>query len=102
MDPELYRSLIALKHSNEDISKLELTFSFNENGKIIELKENGRYISVTNENKLEFIMAYSDFKTNKQLEHQSRMFRKGLTRVLNRGWLEMFNHDELNLMISGK
>jgi ubiquitin-protein ligase E3 C len=47
-------------------------------------------------------MAYSDFKTTRQLEVQSRMFRKGLTRVLNRAWLEMFNHDELNLMISGK
>jgi len=47
-------------------------------------------------------MAYADFKVNKQLEPQSRMFRRGLTRVLNKGWLQMFNHDELNLMISGK
>jgi hypothetical protein len=38
-------------------------------------------------------MAYTDYKLNKQLDLQSRMFRKGLTRVISRSWLEMFNHD---------
>jgi hypothetical protein len=48
---------------------------------VIELKEMGSTIAVT-----EYIL-------NKQLDLQSRMFRKGLTRVISRSWLEMFNHD---------
>lgn len=47
LDPELYRNLIEFKHSKDDISELHFTFSFVENGKTIELRENGRNIPVT-------------------------------------------------------
>ena len=67
----------------------------------MELKENGRNISVTNSNKLEFVLAYADYKVNREFQQQGRLFRRGFTEIIQEAWMEMFNYEELNLMISG-
>lgn len=55
LDPDLYRSLSYIKHYDGDVSKLDLTFSSDEDrmGKVVthELTPGGRAIPVTNENK---------------------------------------------------
>lgn len=59
LDRELYRSLTYIKHHDEDIEDLDLTFSVDEEclGRLIthELVPGGRAVPVTNENKLVFI-----------------------------------------------
>lgn len=68
MDKEIYNNLLYLKHTEEDITNLELYFTVDlkVNGKeeIYYLKVRGDKIKVTNENKMEYIMLYSDYLLN--------------------------------------
>lgn len=55
LDQDLYRSLTYIKHFQEDVQELDLTFSVDEDymGKIVthELMPGGKAIAVTNETK---------------------------------------------------
>ena len=50
---------------------------------------------------MDFIMAYADFKCNKQIEEKTRLFRRGFLKVIRPEWLTMFSNQELNSIISG-
>jgi ubiquitin-protein ligase E3 C len=50
---------------------------------------------------MDFVMSYSHFKCNTQLEEKTRAFRKGFLKVMKPEWLTLFNNQELNLIISG-
>lgn len=65
------------------------------------MKPNGKSIDVTEENKLEYIILLSDFKLNKQIQSAVKNFKEGFNKIINTDWLNMFNHDELQLVISG-
>lgn len=67
----------------------------------MELKPNGRNISVTNENRLEYIQRLADLKLNVQLKKQCAAFRDGLNSVVPILWLKLFNHKELQVIIGG-
>lgn len=60
-----------LKHTTSDVDSLYLTFSVIENyfdkPFVVELKENGHQIAVTNENKIEYIMLYANYLLNKRI-----------------------------------
>ncbi|KRX01861.1 HECT-domain-containing protein [Pseudocohnilembus persalinus] len=111
LDKDQYKSLMYLKHMKDDILDLDLNFSIDEQHKNkqtgqfetkkIELKPQGDIIPVTNENKLEYIMLYADYKLNKSTQKQVKAFRDGFTQTVNQQWLMMFNHEELQLLISG-
>lgn len=57
-----------------------------------ELKPGGEQIAVTNENKMEYIMLYSDYILNQRAKEQAKVFRDGFITVVNDKWLQMFNH----------
>jgi ubiquitin-protein ligase E3 C len=84
---------------------LELTFAINssEFGEIqtIELKPNGKNITVTNDNKIEYIHLLADFKLNKQIHDQVMAFRNGMCDILDLDLLRLFNFNELQSLISG-
>lgn len=71
LDPVLYKNLISLKNYIGDVSDLGLDFTavqsdFGTN-KIEELKPNGTNITVTNQNRIEYIHLMADYKLNKQV-----------------------------------
>ncbi|XP_057983844.1 E3 ubiquitin-protein ligase UPL7 isoform X2 [Malania oleifera] len=105
LDPELYRNLMYVKLYDGDVKELSLDFTINEEsyGKhhVIELKPGGKDVSVTNENKLQYIHAIADYKLNRQLLPLSNAFYRGLTDLISPSWLKLFNASEFNQLLSG-
>ncbi|PON56137.1 HECT domain containing protein [Parasponia andersonii] len=105
LDPELYRNLIYVKHYDGDVKDLFLDFTVTEEsfGKrhVIELKPGGKDISVTNENKMQYIHAIADYKLNRQMLPFSNAFYRGLTDLISPSWLKLFNAREFNQLLSG-
>ncbi|KAL1199296.1 E3 ubiquitin-protein ligase UPL7 [Cardamine amara subsp. amara] len=105
LDPELYRNLMYIKHYDGDLKELCLDFTVTEEfcGKmsIIELKPGGKDISVTNENKMQYIHAMADYKLNRQIVPFSNAFYRGLTDLISPAWLKLFNAHEFNQLLSG-
>jgi len=104
-DPTLYKNLILLKHKNDVADKLNLTFSVDETsyGKstTIPLKVNGDQIEVNESNKLEYISLFCNYKLNLQIDKQSQAFLSGLKSTIDPYWIKLFNHEELQIVISG-
>ena len=67
----------------------------------MELKPNGRNISVTDENRIEYIHLVANYKLNRQINKQVSEFRAGLVNVIDLEWLRMFDANELRILISG-
>ncbi|KAJ0245655.1 E3 ubiquitin-protein ligase UPL7 [Hirschfeldia incana] len=105
LDPELYRNLIYIKQYEGDLQELCLDFTVTEEfcGKmsVTELKPDGKDISVTNENKMQYIHAMADYKLNRQIVPFSNAFYRGLTDLISPAWLRLFNAHEFNQLLSG-
>ncbi|KAK3089067.1 hypothetical protein FSP39_000528 [Pinctada imbricata] len=105
LDPELYRNLLFLKTYEGDVSELGLDFTAVNNDfgqtKVEELKPGGRNIPVTNFNKIEYIHLMADYKINRQIRTHCIAFRRGMADLINLEWLRMFDHHELQTLISG-
>ena len=61
----------------------------------------GDTIAVVNSNRMEYIHCLADYYLNRQLENQFIAFREGLCSVVPQEWLSMFDHHELQVLISG-
>ncbi|KAF3456410.1 hypothetical protein FNV43_RR01060 [Rhamnella rubrinervis] len=105
LDPELYRHLIFLKHYKGDVSELELYFVIvnNEYGeqREEELLPGGKNQHVTNETVITFIHLVANHRLNYQIRQQSSHFLRGFQQLIQKGWIDMFNEHELQLLISG-
>lgn len=105
LDSELYRSLMQLKHYEGDVEDLCLDFTLTEElgGKRIvhELRPGGKNISVTNENRMQYVHAMADFKLNRQILPFSNAFYRGLSDLISPSWLSLFNANEFNQLLSG-
>lgn len=67
-----------------------------------DLKDNGDDISVTQENKYEFIDLYANFLLNKSVEKQFHAFYKGFQMVVDESPLDLlFRPEEIELLICG-
>jgi len=104
-DPLLYKNLMLLKHGKDVAEKLGLTFSIDEMAfgqqRTHLLKPNGDKIDVNESNKLEYISLYCEYKLNKQIDRQSLAFLDGLRSTIDLTWIRLFNHEELQHVISG-
>lgn len=62
---------LLLQHYDGDVKELSLDFTVTEEslGKrhVIELKPGGKDVSVTNENKMQYVHAIADYKLNRQV-----------------------------------
>ncbi|XP_052728708.1 E3 ubiquitin-protein ligase UPL7 isoform X2 [Vigna angularis] len=105
LDPELYRNLMYVKNYDGDVTELCLDFTVTEEslGKryVVELKSGGKDISVTNENKMQYMHAMADYKLNQQMLPFSNAFYRGLTDLISPSWLKLFNASEFNQLLSG-
>ncbi|KAG5043836.1 hypothetical protein JHK87_007751 [Glycine soja] len=105
LDPELYRNLMYVKNYDGDVKELSIDFTVTEEslGKmyVVELKSGGKDISVTNENKMQYIHAMADYKLNQQILPFSNAFYRGVTDLITPSWLKLFNASEFNQLLSG-
>lgn len=105
LDPEMYRNLLFLKNYSGNVEELSLNFTVVNNdlgeSQVVELKPGGRDIPVTTSNRISYIHLVADYRLNKQIHRHCVAFRAGLSDVINLDWLRMFDHNELQVLISG-
>ncbi|XP_060881517.1 ubiquitin-protein ligase E3B [Metopolophium dirhodum] len=105
LDNELYRNLTSVKHHEGDVSDLDLTFSVVDNhlGELTthDLIPGGRVISVTNQNKINYVHLMAHYVMHTQIKAQTAAFIKGFKYVINPEWLSLFSTPELQKLISG-
>lgn len=105
LDPLMYRNLLSLKNYDGDVVELGLDFTIviDEFGqtRVEELKPNGANITVTNQNRIEYIHLMADYKLNTQIRKQCYFFKQGLANVISLDWLRMFSNHEVQVLISG-
>ncbi|XP_077295148.1 HECT and RLD domain containing E3 ubiquitin ligase 4 isoform X2 [Arctopsyche grandis] len=98
------QSLLDYKGSDvEDVFGLYFEISRDIYGtvKVFQLKENGGNISVTNENKEEFVNLYVDFIFNKSIEKKFDAFYKGFYKVCSGRVFKLFQPHELMTFVVG-
>ncbi|KAF2264642.1 hypothetical protein CC78DRAFT_616562 [Lojkania enalia] len=66
-----------------------------------ELKPGGANISVTNQNRLVYISYMARHRLQNQPYLQTTSFLRGLSTMIQPSWLSMFNHSELQTLVSG-
>ncbi|VVC29410.1 IQ motif, EF-hand binding site,HECT domain [Cinara cedri] len=105
LDNDLYRNLTSVKHYEGDVSELDLTFSVVDNhlGQLTthDLIPGGRIISVTNQNKINYVHLMAHYVMHTQIKAQTASFIKGFKSVINPEWLALFSTPELQKLISG-
>nr|XP_022916768.1 E3 ubiquitin-protein ligase SMURF1 isoform X2 [Onthophagus taurus] len=104
VDPELHRSLTWMLENNIN-GVLDTTFSVENNSfgviKVHELKPSGATITVTEENKREYVKLYVNYRFMRGIEQQFLALQKGYTELIPLALLRPFDERELELVISG-
>lgn len=62
---------------------------------------NGRNIQVTNDNKMEYVEKLTYFKLYQCIQKQTDAFLEGIYELIPKDLISIFNHKELELLISG-
>ncbi|KAF0392672.1 E3 ubiquitin-protein ligase HUWE1 [Gigaspora margarita] len=104
IDLEYYNSLVWML--NNDITNVvDLTFSVVTNDfgeeKVIDLKPNGSNITVTDENKREYVMLVTEQRLTLAIKDQIENFLAGFHEIIPAHLISIFNEQELELLISG-
>ncbi|CAG8435448.1 9145_t:CDS:10 [Ambispora gerdemannii] len=105
LDPDLYQGLIFLKNYKGNVEELSLNFTvvdkeFDES-RAIDLIPRGSETTVTEENRLAYIFRMANYRLNTQISWQCKAFFNGLKDLIDEKWLQMFNQQELQILIGG-
>jgi hypothetical protein len=104
-DAEYYKNLKWLLET--DISGMDecFTFSYEEDKfgllEVKELIENGRNIPVTEDNKFEYVQKLCYAKLYEEIKPQIEAFNAGFYEIIPQKMVTIFDHRELELVISG-
>ncbi|KAF2036569.1 hypothetical protein EK21DRAFT_51949 [Setomelanomma holmii] len=114
LDEELYQGLHKLKIYSGDVEDFSLNFTVTDNivvnhttspkkTKAIEreLRPDGANTPVTNQNRLVYISYMARHRLQNQPFQQTAAFLRGLGQMVQPSWLSMFNHSELQTLVSG-
>ncbi|KAF9049777.1 hypothetical protein BJ165DRAFT_1608842 [Panaeolus papilionaceus] len=103
VDPEYYKSLCWILEN--DPTLLDLTFSVEADefgvNRIVSLKEGGETISVTQENKREFVQLSAQYRLYSSIKDQIESLSNGFYEIIPKDLITIFNEQELELLISG-
>lgn len=103
VDPDLWRGITWMQQN--DVSCLMYHFSVDDErfGVVqeYELKEGGRNIEVTNENKDEYIELLTQWRIVKRVQEQMQAFMSGLFEIIPKRLLDIFDNREIELLIGG-
>ena len=106
LDAELAGSLDFLKRYDGDVEgDLCLTFSIDTeefgSRSTVELRDGGRAMAVTADNRIEYVHLVADYRLNQQIAIQTKAVLSGMHAVVPQGWLRLFNRPELQRLIGG-
>ncbi|ORX47544.1 HECT-domain-containing protein [Piromyces finnis] len=105
LDENLYKGLLFIKNYQGNIEDLSLTFAIDDEqfgrAESVDLITNGSQIPVTDGNKIQYIYHMANYKLNTQINLQCKAFFRGLCDLIEPRWLQMFNQQELQTLISG-
>lgn len=105
--PQVAKSLKAIlmydKDDIKDVMGLTFTADYESWGTTvwIELKEGGKDIEVTNDNKEEYVELFIDFMMNKSIERWFASFKKGFDKCCRGEILPMIEPEDLEMLICG-
>ncbi|CCD23281.1 NEDD4 family E3 ubiquitin-protein ligase NDAI_0B02460 [Naumovozyma dairenensis CBS 421] len=104
VDADVYNSLNWMLENSID-GVLDLTFSADDErfGEVVtvDLKENGRNIEVTDENKKEYVELFAQWKIVDRVQEQFRAFMDGFNELIPEDLVTVFDERELELLIGG-
>jgi E3 ubiquitin-protein ligase HUWE1 len=104
VDPAYYKSLVWML-DNDITDIIDLTFSIEVDdfgtNKIIDLKPNGRHIPVTEANKHEYVSLITEQRLVLAIKDQVNAFLEGFHDIIPEQLIQIFNEQELELLISG-
>ena len=104
VDPDYYKNLKWML-DNDIEGVLDLNFSDTQNffgeTKTVDLIKNGRNVSVTNVNKLDYVNLITAHRMTDAVKDQLEAFIEGFTKVVDRDIIGVLNASELELLISG-
>ncbi|QPG76435.1 hypothetical protein FOA43_003824 [Brettanomyces nanus] len=104
LDPDYYKSLLWMLENNiTDIIVETFSVEADDYGehKIIDLKENGRGIAVTEKNKQEYVRLIVEYRLLTSVKDQMDNFLEGFYQIIPRDLVAIFDEQELELLISG-
>lgn len=107
LDPEVHRNIIQVKRYESVTFETDLGLDFTLEtdafgAKIIEeLIPNGRNISVTSANKLQYVHLVADWHLRRRLGPSAAAFASGLAKVFPLAWLKLFSAREVNMLLGG-
>ncbi|KAF9169267.1 hypothetical protein BGX21_008274 [Mortierella sp. AD011] len=105
VDADVYRNLNWLLDDEAGAETLDTTFSTNDErfGEIvtIDLKENGRDITVTEENKREYVELMTEWRITRRVEEQFKAFAEGFHQLIPQELVTVFDERELELLMGG-
>jgi len=105
IDPEYYRNLHSILDNSIADLGLELTFSAEQSNfgkvEVVDLIPNGRNVSVTDENKMEYVKLVTHHRMATGIRQQIDAFLKGFHQLVPPEMIAIFNENELELLISG-
>jgi E3 ubiquitin-protein ligase NEDD4 len=67
----------------------------------VDLKEGGRDIEVTEENKAEYVDLVTEWRISKRVEEQFKAFKEGFNHLIPQDLINVFDERELELLIGG-
>ncbi|KAF9114580.1 hypothetical protein BGX27_010463 [Mortierella sp. AM989] len=105
VDADVYRNLNWLLDDETGAETLDTTFSTNDErfGEIvtIDLKENGSEITVTEENKKEYVDLMTEWRITRRVEEQFKAFAEGFHQLIPQELVTVFDERELELLMGG-
>ncbi|GBE59709.1 ubiquitin ligase [Babesia ovata] len=105
VDPQFYQNLTSINNCRLEDLGLELFFSteIDEFGKVkvIDLIPDGRNIPVTDDNKQKYIELLCRHKVTNGIKDQLDAFMSGFRELISPDLISIFDHKELELLISG-
>ncbi|KAG0272828.1 hypothetical protein BGZ95_011388 [Linnemannia exigua] len=105
VDADVYRNLNWLLDDESGAETLDTTFSTNDErfGEIvtIDLKEGGRDIVVTEENKKEYVDLMTEWRITRRVEEQFKAFAEGFHQLIPQELVTVFDERELELLMGG-
>ncbi|XP_068110632.1 apoptosis-resistant E3 ubiquitin protein ligase 1 isoform X2 [Hyperolius riggenbachi] len=105
-DPDFFQSKVLYLLSN-DVTDTDLVFAEEKYGrggqleKVVELIPGGAHISVTNENKIDYLNLLAQHRLCNQVREEVEHFLKGLTELIPDNLLGIFDENELELLMCG-
>lgn len=104
IDHEYYKSLVWMLE-NDITDVIDLTFSLEVDDfgttHVIDLKPDGRNLPVTEENKHEYVSLVTEHRLTTAIKDQIEAFLQGFHEVIPASLIQIFNEQELELLISG-